>query len=78
MTIGGSSGKTVFNNSGKHHLCAEEFVLLDKNSEISGTAEVTLSCRPYQHDQWHGIHPDSTGYNEDVINKLISTKLLDK
>jgi len=76
LTIGGSAGNSQL-NSGKHHLCADEYVLLDEGSEISGTAEVTISCRPYQHDQWHGIHSKkSNAYGQDVIDKLIKTKLL--
>ena len=78
LTVGGNNGNALF-NTGKQHLCAEEFVLLNENTEISGTAEVAISCRPYQHDQWHGIHPNSyRNFNENTINQLINTKLLEK
>ena len=77
LVVGGSGGSALF-NTGKQHLCAEEYVLLNENTEISGTAEVTISCRPYQPDQWHGIDPNKANktYNQDIIDKLINTKLL--
>jgi len=77
LTVGRSGGNAVF-NTGKQHLCAEEFVLLDENTEISGSAEVTVSCRPYQHDQWHGFKTGRTNYTRQTINNLIKTKLLKK
>ncbi len=83
LTLGGSGGNATLDFD-KHHLCAEEFVLLEEGTELSGTAELTISCRPYQHDQWRGYHPQKTKsnnsnvYDPEVIDALINNKLLEK
>lgn len=77
LIVGGNGGNALF-NTGKQHLCAEKYVLLNENTQISGTAKITISCRPYQHDQWHGTRPYKSynTYKQDIIDKLINTKLL--
>lgn len=77
LTVGGAGGNAIF-NTGKQHLCAEEFVLLKENTEVSGDAEVTISCRPYQHDQWYGYKSGRDNYTRQTVHQLIETKMLPK
>ena len=79
LTLGGFGVNAVFTND-KHHFCAEEYVLLQEGVEISGSnTEVSISCRPYQHDQWieqRNAKSPSEEYNPNIINDLIKAKTI--
>lgn len=51
LTIGGSGGSAIF-NSGKHHLAAQDYVLLQEGFEASGAnTTVTISTKACQSGQ---------------------------
>lgn len=73
VNIGGAGGMAIF-NSGKHHICATDYVLLNEGFEArGGNTTVIVDTQKCQSDQAFQ-NTSLPAYDEKTINEITNTK----